>query len=96
VVCQRGAIRYTIPQPHQYSETHRPVYHGSTVREYYPFLHVLVNGTGTALPTEVYRKPSYTASYRNYERNHTPVLKVVQNLYNKTNNVCQKRQDFLQ
>jgi hypothetical protein len=50
-----------------------------------PFLDVLVSREGKTLVTKVYRKPTYTGGYLNFNSNHPPHVKrgLIQSLHNR-------------
>jgi hypothetical protein len=57
------------------------------------FLDVLVIKEGTTLATKVYRKPTHTGRYFNFNSNHPPHMKrdLIQNLHNRTSTICQEQ-----
>jgi predicted GIY-YIG superfamily endonuclease len=62
-----------------------------------PFLDVLVIRKGTALTTQVYRKPTHTGRYLNFDSNHPPHVKrgIIYSLLDRAATICQDRQDRL-
>jgi hypothetical protein len=61
------------------------------------FLDVLVIREGTALVTQVYRKPTHTGRYLNFKSNHPPYVKrgLIKSLYDRAATICQGRQDLV-
>jgi hypothetical protein len=61
-----------------------------------PFLDVFVIRKGSSLSTKVYRKPTHTGRYLNYESNHPPHVKrgIVQSLHSRASIIWQERQDL--
>jgi hypothetical protein len=62
-----------------------------------PFLDVLVIRKGTALTTKVYRKPTHTGRYLNFNSDHPPHVKrgIIHSLNDRASTICQERQDLL-
>jgi hypothetical protein len=60
------------------------------------FLDVLVIRKETALATKVYRKPTHTGRYLNFNSNHTPHVKrgLIQSLHKRASVICQEHQDL--
>jgi hypothetical protein len=61
------------------------------------FLGVLVSKDGTTLATKVYRKPTHTGRYFNFNSNHQPRVKrgLIQSLHNRASTICQERKDLV-
>ena len=55
-----------------------------------PFLDVLVKRKGSNLTTSVYRNPTSTVSYLNYQSNHHPAIKLgtITCLKKRAHNIC--------
>jgi hypothetical protein len=62
-----------------------------------PFLDVLFKKSGTALTTKVYRKPTHTGQYLNFNSNHPPHVKrgIVHSLHDRATTICKDWQDLL-
>jgi hypothetical protein len=61
-----------------------------------PFLDVLVIRKETTLATKVYRKPTHTGRYLNFNSNHPPHVKrgLIQSLHKRASIICQEHQDL--
>ncbi|XP_023718596.1 uncharacterized protein LOC111870496 [Cryptotermes secundus] len=60
------------------------------------FLDVLVIREKTALATQVYRKPTHTGQYLNFNSNHPPHVKrgLIKSLHDRASTICQDRRDL--
>jgi hypothetical protein len=60
------------------------------------FLDVLVLRKEMSLATKVYRKPTHTGQYLNFNSNHPPHVKrgLIQSLHNRASTIRQERQDL--
>jgi hypothetical protein len=56
---------------------------------------VLVTKLGTALTTQVYRSPTHTGRYLNFNSNHHPQVKrgIIHNLLDRTSTIFQDKQE---
>ncbi|PNF26841.1 hypothetical protein B7P43_G17376 [Cryptotermes secundus] len=61
------------------------------------FLEVLVIREETALVTQVYRKPTHTGLYLNFNSNHPQDVKrgLIESLHDRASNICQDRRDLV-
>jgi hypothetical protein len=59
-----------------------------------PFLDVLVTRKGTALTTKVYKKPTHTGRYLNFNSKH-PQRGIIRSLHYRASTMCQERQVLL-
>jgi hypothetical protein len=61
------------------------------------FLDVLVVREKTTLTTRVYRKPTHTGRYLNFNSNHPSHVKrgLIQSLHNRASTICQERKDLV-
>ncbi|PNF42699.1 hypothetical protein B7P43_G14177 [Cryptotermes secundus] len=61
------------------------------------FLDVLVIREKTALATQVYRKPTHTGQYLNFNSNHPPHVKrgLIKSLHDRASTICQDRRDLV-
>jgi phosphohistidine swiveling domain-containing protein len=61
-----------------------------------PFLDVLINKTPTGYETSVYRKPTHTNRYLNFDSNHSMSVKkgIVKSLYDRAKIICSNDNQF--
>jgi hypothetical protein len=62
-----------------------------------PFLDVLVFRTGTTVATKVYRKPTHTGRYLNFNSNHPSHVKrdLILSLHSRASAICQEWKDLV-
>jgi hypothetical protein len=60
------------------------------------FLDVLVIGKGNTMATKVYRKPTHTGRFLNFNSNHPAHVKrgLIQSLLTRASTICQERNDL--
>jgi hypothetical protein len=78
-------------------KAYNPVHYGKRVRQCDSFfLDVLVIRKETTLATKVYRNPTHTGRYLNFNSNHPPHAKrgLIQSLHKRASIICQEHQDL--
>jgi hypothetical protein len=63
-----------------------------------PFLDVLDIREEVILATKVYRNPTHTGRYLNFNSNHPRHMKrgLIRSVHNRASTICQERQDLVQ
>jgi hypothetical protein len=82
--------------PQEFKASH-PVHYGVQSDSTTAFLDVVVIREETTLATKVYRKPTHTGRYLNFNSNHPSRVKrgLIQSLHNRASTICQERQDLV-